>query len=368
MRTVTYDPLIGKTAECDENSRVTYFEYDNLGKLRFIRDDHRNVVKMFENNSVSPAKQNGCPGTYANHLTTELFTKPCPAGYVGTDVPYTIPAGRYTSAISQEDADALAEVDMLTNGPGAAVSGGSCRLIYYSQQLVSHDTTQSCTEGQKGGGVTYTVPSGRYTSLISQDDADQKAREDTAANAQAFANDPANASCTLNTDPVWSWEDGGATKCMNVNGVPHTFAQATDINPNSYTYGQMTWKDFALSPTTCPVPPVYYARLSYENVVSLYDGSQYADIVVRFYSDIARTQPYAATTTVWYNVTDNCSNNTIPSYQNAVSNTYIIIGSAMVISFPQDSNCNPNEPPYQLCLTCDVSYYLTPNDDYTILY
>jgi hypothetical protein len=26
MRTITYDPLIGKTSECDENNRITYYE------------------------------------------------------------------------------------------------------------------------------------------------------------------------------------------------------------------------------------------------------------------------------------------------------------------------------------------------------
>jgi hypothetical protein len=50
MRTAAYDPLIGKTAECDENNRITYYEYDNLGRLRFIKDENRNIIKMYEYN------------------------------------------------------------------------------------------------------------------------------------------------------------------------------------------------------------------------------------------------------------------------------------------------------------------------------
>jgi hypothetical protein len=50
MRTVTYDPLIGKTTECDENNRITYYEYDNLGRIRFIKDENRNIIKMYEYN------------------------------------------------------------------------------------------------------------------------------------------------------------------------------------------------------------------------------------------------------------------------------------------------------------------------------
>lgn len=50
MRTVTYDPLVGKTAECDENGRITYYEYDGLGRLKLLRDANRNVIKTYEYN------------------------------------------------------------------------------------------------------------------------------------------------------------------------------------------------------------------------------------------------------------------------------------------------------------------------------
>jgi hypothetical protein len=50
MRTVTYDPLIGKTTESDENNRITYYEYDNMGRLRFIKDENRNILRMYEYN------------------------------------------------------------------------------------------------------------------------------------------------------------------------------------------------------------------------------------------------------------------------------------------------------------------------------
>ncbi|WP_133055362.1 DUF5977 domain-containing protein, partial [Niastella koreensis] len=115
MRTITYDPLIGKTSECDENNRATYYEYDDMARLRFIKDENRNIVKMYEYNNVSI--QNGCPGSYTNHQITEIFTKSnCGSGYVGGDVPYTVPANKYTSAISQADADAQAEQEILTQG------------------------------------------------------------------------------------------------------------------------------------------------------------------------------------------------------------------------------------------------------------
>jgi hypothetical protein len=50
MATCTYDPLIGKTSECDASNRILYYEYDDLGRLRLIRDENRNIVKMYEYN------------------------------------------------------------------------------------------------------------------------------------------------------------------------------------------------------------------------------------------------------------------------------------------------------------------------------
>ncbi len=50
MTTITYDPLIGKTSECDAANRIIYYEYDDLGRLFLIRDEKRNVLKTYEYN------------------------------------------------------------------------------------------------------------------------------------------------------------------------------------------------------------------------------------------------------------------------------------------------------------------------------
>ncbi len=238
MRTVTYDPLIGKTSECDENNRVIYYEYDNLGRLKFIKDEHRQVMKMYEYNNVSPAKQNGCPSVYYSHAITEYFTKSdCGNGYLGTDVPYTIPAAKYSSTLSQQHADRQAEKELLTSGQTNANTSGACRLIYYNQAVSITDTTQSCAAGAVPGTVTYTVPANRYWSVVSQAAADSMATDELNANAQAYANDPANAACTVSTAPVWDSGDPVSTMCQN----GYEWVQMTDINPNSSTYNATTW-------------------------------------------------------------------------------------------------------------------------------
>jgi hypothetical protein len=50
MSTLTYDPMIGKTSECDVNGRIIYYEYDDLGRVKALRDDRRNLIKAYEYN------------------------------------------------------------------------------------------------------------------------------------------------------------------------------------------------------------------------------------------------------------------------------------------------------------------------------
>jgi hypothetical protein len=49
MNSVTYC-IWGKTSECDENNRISYFEYDALGRLINIKDQSRNLLKSYKYN------------------------------------------------------------------------------------------------------------------------------------------------------------------------------------------------------------------------------------------------------------------------------------------------------------------------------
>jgi len=242
MRSVTYDEIIGKTSECDENNRITYYEYDKLGRLRFIKDETKNIVKMYEYNNVSLAKQNGCPGTYYNHLISETFTRNnCTAGSAGTNYTVTVAANTYSSTKSQADADAQAENWLLTNAQSTANTNGACLLIYQNASASRTFTTQCENEGYIGGSVVYTVPPGTYSSTINQADADQQAQDDIDANGQSYAND--HGVCNVDTRADWEWLSGAQTTCRIVSGQVHQFVWATDVNPNSATYNFNNWMD-----------------------------------------------------------------------------------------------------------------------------
>jgi hypothetical protein len=252
MRTVTYDPVLGKTSECDENNRVTYYEYDNLGRLSLIKDENKNIVKVYEYNNVSAAKQNGCPGTYYNNLIEEYFTKTnCnDPNYIGDNVLVSVPANTYSSTISQEDADRKAESYLMSIGQTTANNSNACIRIYRNEEQWKDFTTQTCNSGYGGGTVRYTVPAGRYTSIESQQDANDMALEEIDANGQYNAN-YLNPVCSVDNTSDWEAPEGSPTKCDMVNGEIHLFILATDVNPNSTTYNQTQWKDAGLS-DQCP--------------------------------------------------------------------------------------------------------------------
>jgi len=50
MTTFTYNPGIGKTSECDDNNRITRYEYDGLGRLVAVKDQYNNLIKTYEYN------------------------------------------------------------------------------------------------------------------------------------------------------------------------------------------------------------------------------------------------------------------------------------------------------------------------------
>ena len=137
------------------------------------------------------------PTTFSSVSKSGSFTRnDCLSGTTPGQVTYSVPAGKYTSTVSQADADSKATNDVNANGQAFANTNGTCTPIilpiYYSSIQSGSFTRNNCQSGI-GSTVTYTVSAKKYTSTTSQAAADSQASHDVQVNGQNYAN--ANGVC-----------------------------------------------------------------------------------------------------------------------------------------------------------------------------
>ncbi len=57
MTTYCYSPLLGMTTACDADNRATYYFYDGIGRLKWIKDQDGNIIKTFQYHYTGQAIQ-----------------------------------------------------------------------------------------------------------------------------------------------------------------------------------------------------------------------------------------------------------------------------------------------------------------------
>jgi YD repeat-containing protein len=126
MTTYTYAPLIGVTSKCDINNKITYYEYDGLGRLSVVRDQDKNILKTYCYNYFGQPVN--CKSVYTNKTQSSTLAKnDCTdPDYSGSEVTYSIEEGNYTSENSQEEADSLAIDNLNANRQSYANLNGTC--------------------------------------------------------------------------------------------------------------------------------------------------------------------------------------------------------------------------------------------------
>lgn len=172
VTTYTFRPLVGVTSVTDINNRTTYYAYDALGRLAFIKDQDGKVLKKF---CYTYQGQTEACSIYSNVAKSNSFTKNnCPSGSSGTSVTYSVAADTYYAA-TQTDADAIAQNDVNTNGQAYANLNGSCTSAqvtvnghnYFSTPYTVRFTNTSTSTQYymylyPGSSSSIQVPSGTY--------------------------------------------------------------------------------------------------------------------------------------------------------------------------------------------------------------
>lgn len=125
-----------------------------------------------------------------NDRKSKMFQKTdCEVTEVGSMVEYVVEAGRFSSSVSKEDANQKALDALEAEGPGYANEHGTCETnLWYNVEKSKVFYRNNCEDGFIGAPYTYTVEAGKYTSDVSQEDADKKALDDIERNGQEQAN------------------------------------------------------------------------------------------------------------------------------------------------------------------------------------
>lgn len=125
-----------------------------------------------------------------NDRKSKMFQKTdCEVTEVGSMVEYVVEASRFSSSVSKEDANQKALDALEAEGPGYANEHGTCETnLWYNVEKSKVFYKNDCEDGFIGAPYTYTVEAGKYTSDVSQEDADKKALDDIEKNGQEQAN------------------------------------------------------------------------------------------------------------------------------------------------------------------------------------
>lgn len=123
ITTYTHDPLIGTRNITLPNGVSENYIYDLQNRLEKIIDNNGRIIQEYKYNYV--------PTTYYNVQKSQPFIKNnCTNGQISSAIIYNVPEAKYTSIISQLNADQKAIDEINANGQNNANLNGICYNPY----------------------------------------------------------------------------------------------------------------------------------------------------------------------------------------------------------------------------------------------
>lgn len=124
-KTFNYSPEIGVRVITDERGNSTYYDYDGFNRLSTIKNYKKYILRHYayhyQSSSIPPVIT-----YYSQKLTGEFAKNDCGADAEGSTVTYIVPAGKYTSTDSQQNADFQAHSELTLQGQQYANQQGVC--------------------------------------------------------------------------------------------------------------------------------------------------------------------------------------------------------------------------------------------------
>lgn len=203
MTTYTYNPFWGMTSSSDENSIPTYYEYDGFGRLIYIKDKNKDILKYY---------------TYSFATPVAIWE---PTGISFCD---------NGDLIRQEQ-----DLNPLSSS-------------YLDIRLSNLGATASCSEDplweETGVVLCFKDERGLNTGYQKHQEIDNNPLSDTYQQIRWVEDEATSSYCLNDATPVW--EATGETRCLFDNlghNTGYYQAEVADINLNSDTYGETVWED-----------------------------------------------------------------------------------------------------------------------------
>ena len=273
-----------------------------------------NYMPMLSNGSVSFILST----SYQNVERSWSFQKQgCSSpSQVGTWVVYTVPAGTYTSDISQAHANELADDDINLNGQDYADANGSCddAPMYGNTEQSGTFYSTACSVGNSPAPYLYVVPADTYFGY-SQSAANALAFADVVDNGQAEAD--ANGTCSPSVGNEEQSETFFSQNCApgeEPDAYVYTVPADTYFSTSLAAANMLAWDDInangqdaanTINGCTVPTVPTIALWISYRTEDA---GGGYDDLYYTVFSN----GPMTDNVTVNISAVINMMANTVP--------------------------------------------------------
>lgn len=169
IETYSWYPFIGLRSRTDAGGVTESYIYDVCGRLQAVKNNSEDIKNQYEYNYAGNSPQTYSPYYGNEKMSMHFLSSRCnqSEGYFPLPVTYTVPSYKYSSTVSQSDANRMAFDDLIANGQEYADENGKCEsyIIVSVYNATSEAYTLEYSWGPQGGiqYLKFGIPAGERT-------------------------------------------------------------------------------------------------------------------------------------------------------------------------------------------------------------